>query len=69
MIVDEDMTSGIAVVTDVMTFGVFGKGVVPGTIVEVAVGWTDGAVEVQPPAKITRINPSVRIQILRICIA
>ncbi|HWS22733.1 MAG TPA: hypothetical protein VN227_08845, partial [Methanoregula sp.] len=67
MIVEEGRTSGIAAVSDEVTFGVVGKGVVPGTIVEVAVGWADGAVEVQPPAKITRINPIARIQILRIC--
>jgi hypothetical protein len=62
------MTSGIAVVSGEATFGRAGTGVVPGTIVDVAVGWADGAVEVQPHTN-TRTNPSVRSQILRISIA
>jgi hypothetical protein len=69
VIVDDGMTSGIAVVSDEVTFGGVGTVVVPTTIVDVAVGWVDGAVEIQPHTKITRTNPIVRIQILRISIA
>ncbi|MDD1697893.1 MAG: hypothetical protein LUQ36_05990 [Methanoregula sp.] len=63
------MTSGAAVVSDEVTFGVGGTGVVPVTIPGVAAGWADGGVEVHPATKIIRTNPMVRIQILRISIA
>jgi len=69
VIVDEGMTSGIRVVSDEVIFGVVGTGIVPVTIADVTVGWDGGVVEVQPHTKITRINPRVRIQILRISIA
>ena len=69
VVVDDGMTPGRAVVSDDVTFGVVGTGVVPVTIVDVAAGWEDGAVEVQPHTNITRTNPRVRIQILRIRIA
>jgi hypothetical protein len=69
VIVDDGMTSGIEVVSDEVTFGGIGVVVVPITIVDVAVGWVDGAVEIHPHTKITRTNPIVRIQMLRISIA
>jgi len=69
VVVDDGMTPGRAVVSDDVTFGVVVTGVVPVTIGDVAVGWVDGAVEVQPHTNITRTNPRVRIQILRIRIA
>ena len=69
VVVDDGMTTGRAVVSDEVTFGVVGTGVVPVTIGDVAAGWVDGAVEVQPHTTITRTNPRVRIQILRIRIA
>ena len=69
VVVDDGMTPGRAVVSDEVTFGVVGSGVVPVTIGDVAVGWADGAVEVQPHTNMTRTNPMVRIQILRISIA
>jgi hypothetical protein len=69
VIVDEGMTSGIRVVSDEVIFGVVVTGVVPVAIADVAFGWDGGVVEVQPHTKITRTNPRVRIQILRISIA
>jgi hypothetical protein len=69
MIVGDGMTSGITVVSDEVTFWGVGTGVVPITIVDVAVDWVEGAVEAQPHTKITRTNPIGRIQILRISIA
>jgi hypothetical protein len=63
------MTTGRAGVSDEVTLGGAGAGTVPVSSVAVAGGWADGAVEVQPHAKITRTNPSERIQILRIRIA
>ena len=69
VVVDDGMTPGRAVVSDDVTFGVVGTGVVPVTIGDVAAGWEDGAVEVQPHTTITRTNAMVRIQILRIRIA